>query len=109
VKRRSITQNAEEYAAEEAQNLKCGMIQTSNVQEADMSWSGWLSVIGGLTSTAILIYGSIKSGIYWILIGLVFIVWGVGYNVRTELRGNRKEQESPGGTSEQQTAETKVI
>lgn len=55
MKKRSITQNAEEYAAEEAPDPKCGMIQTSNVQEADMSWSGWLSNIGRFISAAMLI------------------------------------------------------
>lgn|GEM_PF-6893901 len=100
MKQRSITQNAEEYAAEEAQNLKCGMIQIGNAGEADMSRSGWLSVIGGLMSAAIVIYGSIKSGIYWILIGLVFVLWGVGYNIRTELRKKRTKQQSLGGRSE---------
>ena len=97
MKKRSITQNAEEYAAEEAQNLKCGMIQTSNVQEADMSWSGWLSVIGGLISAAIVIYGSIKRGVYSILIVLVFVVWGVAYNIRVEMKMKHKGQQRLGG------------
>ena len=74
MKQRSITQNAEEYPAEEAQNLKCGMIRIGNVREADMSRSGWLGVIGGLMSAAMVIYRSIKSGTYWILIGLVFVL-----------------------------------
>lgn len=97
MKKRSITQNAEEYAAEEAQNLKCGMIQIGNVREADMSRSGWSSVIGGLTGTAIVIYGTIKSGIYWILIGLVFVVWGVTYNIRVEMKMKQKGQQQLGG------------
>jgi len=73
------------------------MIQTSNVQEADMSRSGWLSVIGGLISAAIVTYGSIKSGIYWILIGLVFVVWGVTYNIRVEMKMKHKGQQQLGG------------
>jgi hypothetical protein len=64
VKKRSTTHNAEEYAAEEGQNLKCGMMQINNAGEANMSRSGWLGVIGGLMSAAMVIYCSIKSGIY---------------------------------------------
>lgn len=55
-------------------NPKCGMIQTQHAPEADMSRSGWLGIVGGLISAAMLIYGSLKSGIYWILSGLVFVV-----------------------------------
>jgi len=64
VKQRSITQNAEEYAVEEGQNLKCGMMQINNAGEANTSRSGWLGVIGGLMSAAMVIYCNIKSGIY---------------------------------------------
>jgi len=100
VKRRSITQNEEEYAVAEAQNPKCGMIQIGNAGEADMSRSGWLGVSGGLTSAAIVICGSIKSGVCWIVIGLMFVVWGVAYNIWAELRKKRTKQQSLGGRSE---------
>lgn len=62
-----------------------------------MSRNGWLSIAGGLTGTAIVIYGTIKSGIYWILIGLVFVVWGVRCNIGVEMKMKQKGQQQLGG------------
>ena len=46
MKQRSITQNAEEYAVEEGQNLKCGMIQINNAGEATCRGAvGWASSV----------------------------------------------------------------
>ena len=43
---------------------------------------------------------SLKNGIYWILSGLVLVVWGMAYNIWTEMRKKRTKQQSPGGRSE---------
>jgi hypothetical protein len=43
---------------------------------------------------------SLKSGIYWILSGLMLVVWGMAYNIWTEMRKKRTKQQSPGGRSE---------
>jgi membrane protein implicated in regulation of membrane protease activity len=48
-----------------------------------MTLVGWLFIIGGLVSS---IFESYAGGTYWTLVGLAFIIAGVGYNIQVEIR-----------------------
>jgi hypothetical protein len=58
-----------------------------------MTFIGWLFVVGGLVSA---IFENYAGGTYWTLVGLAFIIAGVGYNVQVEIRKKNQELAAQG-------------
>jgi uncharacterized transporter YbjL len=64
-----------------------------------MTFIGWLFIVGGLASLVVDALagsaGAYLGGIYWTLVGLAFIIAGVGYNIQTEIRRKNQQPETP--------------